>query len=175
MNKRRQLKGSRKALAAVGCLACFFALASSLYAQDKPGVVQAFEAKKEKTSPPATPPVSKYVTTEISTVPAVGATIHFGRKKLGSAPLKTRFKRNSGPVDIVIRAPGYFRVNTRIFTHTDSSFAVKLTPLTEANTLFGYKEEIPPDAGVIPADAGVSPAPASPPAASPVPATTQSP
>jgi hypothetical protein len=63
--------------------------------------------------------------------------------------------RDSGPLDLTIHASGFLPVHTRAYTFTDSRVAVKLTPPSEKNTLFGYREEPPPppnpDAGALPA------------------------
>ena len=129
------------------CLAISGSMALAL-AQDKPAIVKDFESKGGQPIKVKAAPKSSHVIAEVQTTPSVQASIFHGKKRLGKAPLRKKFKRDSGPVDIVIRADGFFPVNTRIFTHTDSKFVIKLTPLEEANTLFGYKEEIPPDAGV---------------------------
>ena len=58
--------------------------------------------------------------------------------------------RDSGPLDLTIRASGFLPVHTRAYSFTDSRVAVKLTPPSEKNKLFGYREEpaANPDAGV---------------------------
>ncbi|MEE2788655.1 MAG: hypothetical protein VX589_15030 [Myxococcota bacterium] len=150
-----------EAKAGLGLLLCLLGTVALAWAQDRPTVVQAFEAKKTPPKPTG-PPKSTHVKAEVDTIPSVGASIFHGRKRLGAAPLRKKFKRDSGPIDIVIKAAGYFPVNTRIFTHTDSKFVIKLTPIEEANTLFGFKEEIPPDGGLPTPDAGITPTPAGP-------------
>ena len=77
--------------------------------------------------------------------------VFHGKTKLGETPFEYEFDRNSGPVDVVFKRPGYFNVNTRVFTYDSSKLIVKMTKRSQASTLHGYKEEIPPDAG-IPAD-----------------------
>ena len=143
-----------------------YALIAPLNAKDKPGIVKGFEAKNAKPAKQAKPagkakaveaPLSKFVKLELKTSPRVKASVKYGRKRLGYTPLKTKLKRNSGPVDIVIKAPGYITLNTRIFTNADTKLTVKLTKEEDANTLYGYKEKIPPDAGLMPPDAGVAP------------------
>ena len=142
-------------------------LTTTLTAQEKPGVVKTFEAKKDSKAVPATKvvkekpkkaPPSKFVKLELRTKPSVRASVRYGRKRLGFTPLKTKLKRNSGPVDIVIRAEGFITTNTRIFTNADTKLTVILTREEDANTLYGYKEKIPPDAGITGPDAGVTPA-----------------
>ena len=90
----------------------------------------------------------------IQTVPPRKAQVKWGRKNLGMIPvprpLVVERPRDSGPMDLAIRATGYLPVHTRAYTFTDSRVAVKLTPPAEKNTLFGYREDPTPspDAGV---------------------------
>lgn len=93
----------------------------------------------------------------IQTVPPRKAQVKWGGKLLGvipvPRPLVVERPRDSGPLDLVIRASGYLPVHTRAYTFNDSRVAVKLTPPEEKSKLFGYREEpvAPPDAGA-PAD-----------------------
>jgi hypothetical protein len=90
------------------------------------------------------------------------ATVFWGKKKLGviaqHAPLIVQRPRDSGPLDVVVRAEGCVPVQTRAYTFEDSKVAVKVTPNEQKNTLLGYREEIPAGDGGIPAstpDGGV--------------------
>jgi hypothetical protein len=92
------------------------------------------------------------------------ATVTWGKKKLGiiapHAPLIVQRPRDSGPLDVVVRADNCVPVQTRAYTFEDSKVLVKLTPNDQKNTLLGYREELPAnDGGVGPAagnpDAGV--------------------
>ena len=90
------------------------------------------------------------------------ATVFWGKKKLGAiaphAPLIVQRPRDSGPLDVVVRADGCVPVQTRAYTFEDSKVAVKVTPNDEKNTLLGYREEIPAGDGGVPAsdpDGGV--------------------
>ena len=79
--------------------------------------------------------------------------VFWGKKKLGAigahAPLIVQRPRDSGPLDVVVRADGCVPVQTRAYTFEDSKIAVKVTPNDEKNTLLGYREEIPAgDGGV---------------------------
>ena len=80
------------------------------------------------------------------------ATVNWGKKKLGvigpKAPLIVTRPRDSGPLDVVVRAEGCIPVQTRAYTFEDSKVAVKVTPNDQKNTLLGYREEMPPDGGV---------------------------
>jgi hypothetical protein len=113
----------------------------------------------------------------VQTVPPRKALVKWGNKNLGMIPtpkpLVVVRPRDSGPLDLVIRASGYIAVHTRAYTFSDSRLAVKLTPVAEKNTLFGYREELPPegstpDGGVAPPE---PPKPEPAPAGPPVPAT----
>jgi hypothetical protein len=79
------------------------------------------------------------------------ATVFWGKKKLGAIaphqPLVVQRPRDSGPLDLVVRAEGCVPVQTRAYTFADNKLAVKVTPLDEKNTLLGYREELPRDGG----------------------------
>jgi hypothetical protein len=100
-------------------------------------------------------PAAKADTVHISiqTVPPRKAQVKWGGKLLGTIPTPSALvvvrPRDSGPLDLVIRAPGFLPVHTRAYTFTDSRVAVKLTPPAEKSKLFGYREEPAPnpDAG----------------------------
>ena len=82
-------------------------------------------------------------------------------------PLVVVRPRDSGPLDLVVRMAGFLPVHTRAYTFSDSRVAIKLTPVAEKNTLFGYRQEVPPEGGSNP-DGGVPPP-------APAPAPTPSP
>jgi hypothetical protein len=81
------------------------------------------------------------------------ATVTWGKKKLGligpHAPLIVQRPRDSGPLDVVVRADGCVPVQTRAYTFEDSKVAVKLTPNEQKNTLLGFREEVSPDGGAV--------------------------
>ena len=85
------------------------------------------------------------------TMPPANATVFWGRTKLGrikpQRPLVVVRPRDSGPLDVVIRAPGFLPVQTRAHTFGDTRLAVKLTRVEEKSTLFGYRAPLD-DAGV---------------------------
>jgi hypothetical protein len=99
---------------------------------------------------------SDTVTLYIDTRPRRKAKVTWGRETLGHTPLEIVRPRNSGPMDIRVRAWGYIPVNTRLHTFSDESVKVRLTPKSEAARLFGYKQ--PLDAGVPPPPDGGLPA-----------------
>jgi hypothetical protein len=84
-----------------------------------------------------------------ATIPSTHATVIWGKRTLGlidpKQPLVVERPRDSGPLDVIIRAPGYMPVQTRAQTFGDSRVTVKLTTPAQKNTLVGYREPI--DAG----------------------------
>jgi hypothetical protein len=87
-------------------------------------------------------------------VPAVKATVVWGKHRLGTisprAPLIVERPRDSGPLDIVVRSPGFLPVHTRAYTFNDTVVDVRLTPLAKKDTLYGYRAPLPADAGAPP-------------------------
>jgi hypothetical protein len=82
------------------------------------------------------------------------ATVQWGKKRLGviapHAPLIVQRPRDSGPLDVVVRADGCVPVQTRAYTFEDSKVSVKVTPNDQKNTLLGYREELPATDGGVP-------------------------
>lgn len=113
-------------------------------------------------SPPPAPPEDPTIARiTFTTVPAVQATVSWGTAKLGritpQAPLIVKRPRDSGPLDVIVRANGFLPVHTRAHTFADNKLQVKLTRPDQKSTLLGYRAPI--DAGVemLPEDA-LSPA-----------------
>jgi hypothetical protein len=82
--------------------------------------------------------------------------VHWGKKKLGLTPLNFERPRDSGPVDLVLRLQGYFPVRTRAYTVKNDLVAVKMVKLENRMTVFGAKQELPPDGGT-PLDPALDP------------------
>jgi hypothetical protein len=120
-------------------------------------------AQEPSAPPAAAKPQSANVRIVFTVLPSTKkATVFWGKKKLGAiaphAPLIVQRPRDSGPLDVVVRADGCVPVQTRAYTFEDSKVAVKVTPNEEKNTLLGYREEIPAGDGGMPAsnpDGGV--------------------
>ncbi len=97
-------------------------------------------------------PKSANVTLNFRSSPA-SAKVYYGKKLLGTTPFSMKRPRDSGPMDLAVKAGGYFTVNTRVYTIDDETLTIKLTPRSKAYTLFGYKapikkvEETPEDDG----------------------------
>lgn len=128
-------------------------------AKDKPAATT-----EETATAPATKADNVHIS--IQTVPPRKAQVKWGGKNLGlipaPRPLVVERPRDSGPLDLVIRAPGFMPVHTRAYTFSDSRVAIKLTAPTDKNKLFGYKQEPTPTP-----DGGPPPDPAAAPMATP--------
>jgi len=148
----------------------FFVALLGLVALLKPGEVAATPPAPESSQPstpsapsdagiaaPAPPPIAEATTATIvfATTPPATATVVWGRKLLGkitpARPLVIVRPRDSGPLDVMVRAEGFLAVQTRAHTFTDSRVVVKLTPPENKSELFGYRA--PLDAGVGPEQA----------------------
>jgi hypothetical protein len=128
------------------------------------------------------PQSSTTATITFMTVPYVTSVVTWGKKSLGKIlpgkPLVVVRPRDSGPLDVMVRAPGYLPVQTRAHTFSDTRVTVKLTRPDKKNELLGYR--IPLEAGLpdgaveggVPYDAG---APGMPPPAMPMPAPVPAP
>jgi hypothetical protein len=82
------------------------------------------------------------------------AKVVWGKQTLGMVtsrqPLVVTRPRDTGPLDVMVYAPGYLPVQTRAHTFEDSQIIVRLTTPENMPTLWGYRAPI--DAGVAPAD-----------------------
>lgn len=96
---------------------------------------------------------------EFTTAPPVHATVTWGNTRLGritpQAPLVVERPRDSGPLDVIVRAQGFLPVHTRAHTFADNKLQVKLTRLDQKSTLLGYRA--PLDAGTPPAPDDIAP------------------
>jgi hypothetical protein len=118
-------------------------------------------------SPSNAPPSSAGTTRDpdhvqivITTMPPASASVTWGNARLGRIgprePLVVTRARDSGPLDVVVRAAGYLPVQTRAHTFEDTTLQVKLTRPSQRSTLVGYRQPI--DAGApLGADGGVPP------------------
>ena len=128
----------------------------------EPGAVPA--AAAAGASAPAAPPSDKVRVTFTVWPPSLKAMVFWGRRRLGMIaphqPLVVERPRDSGPLDVIVRAQGFLPVQTRAYTFADSKVSVKMTPPDQKKTLLGYREAVP-DGGVLPTaeshtpDAGV--------------------
>jgi hypothetical protein len=99
--------------------------------------------------PPAEPPKTT-ARIVFTTVPLTNATVSWGKTRLGvitpAEALVIERPRDSGPLDVVVRAAGYMPVQTRAHTFADTRIVVRLTKPDAKQTLVGYKAPI--DAGL---------------------------
>jgi hypothetical protein len=71
------------------------------------------------------------------------AHVFWGRKDLGVAPLELKRPRGSGPVDLLVVAPGALPVHTRVFTNRDESLPLRFYSPKEAAGLLGGRPPEP--------------------------------
>lgn len=152
MRQSAKTVGLRLGLVSAVLTSCLL-LASSVEAKAKP-----------QWSPPI-PPGKEAITLTIRSVGKVKTVVTWGRRTLGETPLVLKWPRNSGPVDVVLRAQGHLPVHTRLFTFNDDKVTVKLVDEEGKKTLFGYKREVPAPAAAAAAPAGASAVDAAKPAA----------
>ena len=68
----------------------------------------------------------------------------WGRKDFGVAPLEIQRPRDSGPLDLVVVAPGYLPHHARALTDRDDVVMLRLYAATDAPQLLGYRSsEVP--------------------------------
>jgi hypothetical protein len=80
----------------------------------------------------------------------VTAEVLWGAQRLGRAgrePLEIERRRNSGPLDLVVRAPGHLPFHTRLLTDRDDSLTVQLVTPAAARSLLGWKRTAPANHG----------------------------
>jgi hypothetical protein len=138
--------------AILAALAAFALAPFALYAASDGGAAPAPGASAS--APPAPPSPNVKIVFTVIPSNTKKATVTWGKKRLGiiapHAPVVVTRPRDSGPLDVIVRADGFVPVQTRAYTFADSKVAVKLTKLEEKNTLLGYREELPPDGGAPP-------------------------
>ena len=72
------------------------------------------------------------------------AHVTWGRKDFGVAPLEIERPRNSGPLDLIVVAPGYLPLHARALTDRDDVLSLRLYSAAEAPQLLGYRPEPTP-------------------------------
>jgi hypothetical protein len=78
------------------------------------------------------------VTLKLLVVANRKAHVFWGRKDLGVAPLEIHRPRGSGPLDLLVAAPGFLPLHTRLFTDHDDTLAVRLYDEDAASSLLGH-------------------------------------
>lgn len=103
----------------------------------------------------AGPPLSATVKVVFKTYPSRRASVMWGGTRLGfidrNRPLVVERPRDSGPMDVIVRSQGYLPVHVRAYTFDDELVEVKLTPEDKKDTVYGYRQPLPDDAGAPPA------------------------
>jgi hypothetical protein len=79
--------------------------------------------------------------------PGAKGTVHWGRKKLadlqpGKMTMEAERRRNSGPLDLLIRADGFLPHHVRVFTDRDDKLSVRLVRAEDAPSLLGYRRAV---------------------------------
>ena len=72
------------------------------------------------------------------------AHVTWGRKDFGVAPLEIERPRNSGPLDLIVVAPGYLPLHARALTDRDDVLSLRLYSAAEAPQLLGYRADAVP-------------------------------
>jgi hypothetical protein len=94
----------------------------------------------------AGPPLSPNVKLTFRTFPPRRATVTWGSKRLGiidrGKPLVIERARDSGPLDVVVRSPGFLPVHARAYTFDDATVDVKITPVEKKDTIYGYQQPL---------------------------------
>ena len=131
------------------------------------------DSKSAAVAEPAPQKAGDKVNITIQTVPPRKATVKWGNKTVGVIPVPRPLivvrPRDSGPMDLVVRMNGFLPVHSRAYTFSDSRVVIKLTPLEEKNTLFGFRAEVPPPGAANPDGGAPPPVPPPPPAPAPAP------
>jgi len=66
------------------------------------------------------------------------AHVFWGRKDLGEAPLELQRPRGSGPMDLLVTAPRFLPLHTRVFTDRDDQLFLRLFSPQEGPQILGY-------------------------------------
>jgi hypothetical protein len=108
---------------------------------------------------PDSNPTSETVTIKLVADPARKARVSWGRKDLGLAPLEIQRPRGSGPLDLLVVAPGALPLHTRVYTDRDDKLALRLYAESEAPSMLGYHEPVEPPPSTKPSNRASAPKP----------------
>jgi hypothetical protein len=90
---------------------------------------------------PEANPKSETITIKLVAEASRKARVFWGRKDLGFAPLELQRPRGSGPMDLVVLAPGALPLHTRVYTDRDDKLTLRLFSEGEAPSMLGYRAE----------------------------------
>jgi len=126
--------------------------AESAATEGEPGPTPS-EAPARKPRVDAGAPLSPNVKLTFRTFPARRASVSWGTKRLGWTDrgkwLVVERPRDSGPLDVVVRAQDFLPVHARAYTFDDAFVDVKITPVEKKDTVYGYQQPLT-DAGAPP-------------------------
>jgi hypothetical protein len=108
-------------------------------AGDNPADLPLDDEAPERTLPATGGPE---VTIKLVAEAAKKAHVFWGRKDLGVAPLEIHRPRGSGPLDLLVTAPGLLPLHTRAFTEHDETLSLRLYDADGARGLLGYPVKI---------------------------------
>jgi hypothetical protein len=113
---------------------------------DRQAPVQPPLAPSASASVDAGAPLSPNVKVTFRTFPPRRASVTWGSKRLGfidrGKPLVIERARDSGPLDVIVRAPGFLPVHARAYTFDDATVDVKITPLDKKDSIYGYQQPL---------------------------------
>ena len=78
----------------------------------------------------------------LKTSPRVRASVYHGKELLGTTPLRLIWPKDTGSLDIKLKASGYLTVNSRLYTHRNDRVTVNMFKVDQAHLLFGYKKKV---------------------------------
>ncbi|MAD60641.1 MAG: hypothetical protein CMH49_03865 [Myxococcales bacterium] len=78
----------------------------------------------------------------LKTSPRVRASVYHGKELLGTTPLRLVWPKDTGSLDIKLKASGYLTVNSRLYTHRNDRVTVNMFKVDQAHLLFGYKKKV---------------------------------
>jgi hypothetical protein len=88
---------------------------------------------------PVAPAATDTVKIKLVADPRRQARVYWGRKDLGLAPVEIERPRGSGPLDLLVLAPGFLPLHTRAFTDRDETLTLRLYSEGDASSLPGYR------------------------------------
>jgi hypothetical protein len=98
--------------------------------------------------PPTAPANTETVTIKLVAEARRQAHVFWGRKDLGVAPLEITRPRGSGPLDLLVLAPGALPLHTRVFTDRNDTLALRIYGEKEGTGLLGWTpSETPANGG----------------------------
>ena len=121
--------------------------------ESEPGSPSSEAPPPRKLRADAGAPLSPNVKLTFRTFPPRRASVSWGAKRLGftdrGKPLVIERPRDSGPLDVIVRAQDFLPVHARAYTFDDAFVDVRITPVDKKDTVYGYQQPLT-DAGAPP-------------------------